>query len=166
MSLEAQLGITFGSLGVVLIIIFIGCLIRSRRRDKESFLEDDARGWRGFNGGDSRWSTFSGRYSTRDIPYKRSLRDGRYLVPAHDPFGSGRLTRPGLYLPRADGLVDTSFIDAVPSYSQFNFEADFTIKRPVVSKEPSAIYLTDRSWRSLGYTNPAFYDFVEERTHL
>lgn len=46
-----------------------------------SFLEDDATGWRGLNGGDSRWSTFSGRYSTRDVPYKRSLRDGRYLVP-------------------------------------------------------------------------------------
>lgn len=50
-----------------------------------SFLEDDATGWRGFNGGDSRWSTFSGRYSTRDIPYKRSLRDGRYLVPVINP---------------------------------------------------------------------------------
>uniref|UniRef100_A0A8W8LGQ3 SEA domain-containing protein n=2 Tax=Magallana gigas TaxID=29159 RepID=A0A8W8LGQ3_MAGGI len=165
-SLEAQLGITFGSLGVVFMIIFVGCLIRSRRTDKESFLEDDATGWRGLNGGDSRWSTFSGRYSTRDVPYKRSLRDGRYLVPAHDPFGSGRLTRPGLYLPRNGGLMATSFIDAVPSYSHFNLEADFTIKRPVVSKEPSAIYLTDQSWGSVGYTNPAFYDFVEERTHL
>lgn len=34
-SLEAQLGITFGSLGVVFMIIFVGCLIRSRRTDKE-----------------------------------------------------------------------------------------------------------------------------------
>lgn len=46
------------------------------------------------------------------------------ISQAHDPFGSGRLTRPGLYLPKNDGLMATSFIDAVPSYSHFNFEAD------------------------------------------
>ncbi|XP_061184369.1 uncharacterized protein LOC133192369 [Saccostrea echinata] len=165
-SLEAQLGITFGCLGVLMIFIFIVCLVRSRNRNKESYYEGDAvGGWRGFNGGDSRWSTFSGRYSTREVPYKRSLRDGKYLVPAHDPFGSGRMTRPGLYLPRNDG-VDTSFIDSVPSYSKFNLDADFTIRRPVVSKEPSAIYLNNQSWRFTGYTNTAFYKFVEERTHL
>ncbi|XP_062572429.1 mucin-3B-like [Saccostrea cucullata] len=165
-SLEAQLGITFGCLGVLMIFIFIGCLVRSRNRNKESYYEDDGMGgWRGFNGGDSRWSTFSGRYSTREVPYKRSLRDGKYLVPAHDPFGSGRMTRPGLYLPRNEGM-DTSFIDNVPSYSKFNLDADFTIRRPAVSKEPSAIYLNDQSWRFTGYTNNAFYNFVEERTQL
>lgn len=60
---------------------------------------------------------------------------------AHDPFGSGRLTRPGLYLPRTDGLMATSFIDAVPSYSQFNLEADvshnyYTYRSDIAVHEP------------------------------
>ncbi|XP_056011205.1 uncharacterized protein LOC125682318 [Ostrea edulis] len=164
-SLEAELGITFGCLGAVLIFVFVGCLIRSRNKNKESYCEDEAGDWRGFSGTDSRWLTFSGRYSTREIPYKRSLRDGRHLVPAHDPFGSSRMTRPGLYLPGNAG-TDTSFVNNVTSYSKFSSDVDFSIRRPHVSKEPSAVYLSDQSWRSTGYTNSVFYNYPEERTHL